>query len=90
MSDNQVMGFGLDWMEIIRKLLRYCVMGIMSAFVAFYLARGKLDFESIIVLGLTISACYAILDIYSPSSGIAARYGFGATVGSVLAGGLMI
>lgn len=90
MSDNQVMDFGLDWMVVIRKLLRYCVMGIMSAFVAFYLARGKLDFESVIVMGLSIASAYAVLDLYSPSSGIAARYGFGATVGSVLAGGLMI
>lgn len=90
MSDNQVMGMGLDWMEVVRKLLRYCVMGIMSAFVAFYLARGRLDFESIIVLGLSVASSYAVLDLYSPSAGIAARYGFGATVGSVLAGGLMI
>jgi len=79
-------GFGIDWMEVIRRLLKYIVLGLVVAFSATYLLHGRLEYESLLVLSLTVASTYALLDAFSPSIGGFARVGTGLGLGAAMVG----
>lgn len=84
MSDNQVMGFGLDWIDVARKLLRYIFLGLSVALSAYMIPSKKLSMEEVITLAITSSAVFAILDIYSPAISGATKFGVGLGLGTGL------
>ena len=77
----------LDASEIMRRLIRYLIEGLAVAVVAYLIPRGrKLNIEEIVVIAVTASATFAILDMYTPSIGNAARMGTGFGIGGNIAG----
>ena len=52
------------------------------AIAAYYIPRNKLNVEDIVIIGVTAAAIFAILDIYSPSTGEAVRFGAGFGIGA--------
>ena len=51
----------------ITKAVKYLIEGLAVAFIAYYVGKGKLNTQYIIMIGLTASFVFAILDIMSPS-----------------------
>lgn len=75
----------IDYNELIVRALKYLFMGIAIAWSAF-LIEGKLDTEKIVVLALTATAVFAILDTLAPALGDSARSGAGLGLGAKLVG----
>lgn len=82
------MSNGLDLQEVVKRMLKYLVEGLVVALAAHFLPKGKhrLQLEDTLVLGVTAAATFAILDMYTPSISGAARSGAGFGIGANLAG----
>jgi ABC-type Co2+ transport system permease subunit len=78
----------LDISELIKKIIKYLVLGLVISVVAIVIPRKPLNLEEVILLALSAAATFSILDVFLPSVGESARFGLGATVGSNLIGGL--
>jgi len=79
--------FGIfDVSELIKRIIKYLVMGLMIAIVAFAIPKRSLNIEEIAFLALTAAATFSILDTYLPSLGVAARSGAGFGIGANLVG----
>lgn len=72
--------------EIIKRVVKYLVEGLMVAIAAFAIPKRSLNLEEIALLALTAAATFAILDTYIPSMGISARSGAGFGLGANLVG----
>ena len=75
-----------DWNEIFRRALKYLFEGLAVGISAFLIGR-TLKAEQVIMIALTASAMYSILDMYAPSIGTSSRVGTGLAAGSALIGG---
>ncbi len=77
--------FGVfDVSELIKRIIKYLVMGLMIAIAAFAIPKRSLNLEEIAFLALTAAATFSILDTYLPSLGVAARSGAGFGIGANL------
>lgn len=57
-----------DLAEVVRRALKYLIQGITVAMAAYYIPQGKqLDLTEILMIAITASATFAILDMYVPS-----------------------
>ena len=78
-----------NWQDLVNRLVKYLLEGLVVA-VAAWLVFGmkkKQGLEDIILLGLTASATFAVLDIgLTPSIASTARKGAGFGVGAGLVG----
>lgn len=83
-------GLGIDWTEVVRRALKYLFEGLAVAIAAHYIPKKKMSLEDIAMISITAAATLAILDMYSPGMGGAARFGVGSSVGAGLAGGLPV
>ncbi len=79
-------GFSVDGKEILKRGLKYLFEGLAVAFVAYYFTHGKLDLTDIIKLGVTAAFVFAILDTFSPTISLGARFGAGFGVGQTMFG----
>ncbi len=80
---------GLDLQEVIKRMLKYLVEGLVVALAAHTFPKGKgksLDLSDSFVIGVTAAATFAILDMYSPSISSATRSGAGFGIGANLVG----
>ena len=75
-----------DVSELIKRIIKYLIEGLMVAIAAFAIPKRSLNLEEIALLALTAAATFAILDTYSPSMGVSARSGTGLGIGFHLAG----
>lgn len=79
--------YGLfDVTELIKRIIKYLVEGLMVAIAAFAIPKRSLDLEEIAMIALTAAATFSILDTYVPSMGVSARTGAGAGIGLNLVG----
>jgi len=78
--------FDIDWMEVIRRALKYLFEGLAVGIASAYLIKGA-KLEQVLMVALTAAAVYAILDLYAPTIGSSARLGTGLQVGAALTGG---
>lgn len=79
--------FGVfDISELIKRIIKYLVMGLMIAIAAFAIPKRSLNLEEIAFLALTAAATFSILDTYLPSLGVAARSGAGFGIGANMVG----
>jgi ABC-type Co2+ transport system permease subunit len=78
----------IDSRELCKRVVKYILEGLCVAFAAMVLPKQKIDIEAVFALGLVAAATFAILDLFSPTAGIASRYGVGGALGVGLAGGL--
>ena len=70
-----------DVTELIKRIIKYLIEGLMVAIAAFAIPKRSLNLEEIALLALTAAATFAILDTYIPSMGVNARSGAGLGIG---------
>ncbi len=75
-----------DVTELIKRIIKYLIEGLIVAIAAFAIPKRSLNLEEIALLALTAAATFAILDTYIPSMGVNARQGAGLGMGLKLVG----
>lgn len=87
---KQVAAPGLDVGDLVSRVVKYALEGLVVAIAAFWLPKfmgGKaLPLSQIGMIGLVALATFAILDVYAPSVGASARTGAGFGIGAHLVG----
>jgi ABC-type Co2+ transport system permease subunit len=72
--------------ELVKRVIKYLVEGLMVAIAAYAIPKRSLNVEEIILISLTAAATFSILDTYIPAMGVSARSGAGAGIGFGLVG----
>ena len=70
--------------ELVKRVIKYLVEGLMVAIAAYAIPKRSLNIEEIILIALTAAATFSILDTYIPSMGVTARSGAGFGIGANL------
>ena len=76
----------IDPNELLRRVIKYLVEGVMVAIAAFAIPKKSLNLEEIALIALTAAATFSILDTYIPSMAVSARSGAGFGIGANLVG----
>ena len=76
----------LDLQEILKRIVKYLIEGVMVAIAAFVIPQKTLKLDEIMLIALTAAATFSILDTYVPSLAISARSGAGFGIGANLVG----
>ena len=71
----------IDIAELVKRIIKYLVEGLMVAIAAYAIPKRSLNIEEIILIALTAAATFSILDTYVPSMGASARSGTGLGIG---------
>ena len=79
-----IMNSMFNMAELIKRLIKYLVEGLMVAIAAFAIPKRSLNLEEIGLIALTAAATFSILDTYIPSMGVTARSGAGFGIGANL------
>jgi len=77
-------GFDINIQDIIRRVLKYIVEGIMVALAAYAIPEKQLNITEVMMIALTAAATFSILDTYVPSLAMGARSGAGFGIGANL------
>ena len=77
----------IDISELIKRVIKYLVMGLMVSSCAYAIPKRSLNIEEIGMLALSAAATYSILDTYLPAMGVTAVAGSGLAIGARLVGG---
>jgi ABC-type Co2+ transport system permease subunit len=64
-----------DISEVIKRIIKYLVEGLMVAIAAYAIPQRSLNMEEITLIALTAAATFSILDCYVPSIGVSTRTG---------------
>jgi|UniRef100_A0A6C0BZC2 ABC-type Co2+ transport system permease subunit len=80
------LGSALDLGELVRRVVKYLVEGVMVAIAAMAIPKRSLNLEEIGLIALTAAATFSILDTYVPSMAVSARSGAGFGMGANLVG----
>jgi len=75
-----------DLQEVVKRAVKYLIEGGAVAVAAYYIPKKQMNIEEIIMIAITAAATFALLDMYAPSIGNAARQGTGFGIGANLAG----
>ena len=75
-----------DISELVKRVIKYLVEGLMVAIAAYAIPKRSLNLEEIALIALTAAATFSILDTYVPSIGVTARSGAGFGIGANLVG----
>ena len=77
-----------DFQEVVKRAVKYLIEGAAVSVAAYYIPRdgNKLNIEEIVMIAITAAATFALLDMYAPSIGSAARQGTGFGIGANLSG----
>jgi ABC-type Co2+ transport system permease subunit len=67
--------------ELVKRIIKYLVEGLMVAIAAYAIPKRSLNIEEIVLIALTAAATFSILDTYVPSMGASARSGAGMGIG---------
>jgi hypothetical protein len=77
-------GIGFDISELVKRIIKYLVEGLMVAIAAYAIPKRTLNIEEIALIALTAAATFSILDTYVPTMGLTARSGAGFGIGANL------
>ncbi len=75
-----------DLQEVLKRAVKYLIEGAAVAVAAFYIPKKKMNVEEIVMIAITAAATFAVLDMYAPSIGNAARQGTGFGIGANFVG----
>jgi ABC-type Co2+ transport system permease subunit len=75
-----------DFQEVIKRAVKYLIEGGAVAVAAYYIPKKQMKIEEIVMIAITAAATFALLDLYAPSIGNAARQGTGFGIGANLSG----
>ena len=78
--------FSVDGKEVLIRIIKYLVEGLVVAIAAWLLPNKKLDVTEIITIAVISAATFSTLDLFAPSIGNASRSGAGWAIGANLAG----
>ena len=76
----------LDLGELVRRIVKYVVEGIMVAIAAYAIPKHSMKLDEVMLIALTAAATFSILDTYVPSMAVSARSGAGFGMGANLVG----
>ena len=78
----------MDAKEIFKRGFKYIIEGLVVAAVAYLILRNRLELttKDILILGFTAAFTFAILDTFSPSVSLGARFGAGFGLGTAMVG----
>ena len=62
-----------DLAELIKRVIKYLVMGLIIAVVSIVIPKKSLNVEEIVILALSAAATFSILDVFLPTIGDSAR-----------------
>ena len=74
----------IDLGELVKRIIKYLVEGLMVAIAAYAIPKRSLNIEEIVLIALTAAATFSILATYIPSMGVTARSGAGFGIGANL------
>lgn len=78
---------GFDLVELLRRIIKYLMEGIaVGLAVYFFMHKKRPSLSEILMIAFSAAATFALLDLYSPSIGVAARTGSGFGIGAGLVG----
>ena len=80
------LGRVLDIGELVRRIVKYVVEGIMVAIAAYAIPKHSMKLDEVMLIALTAAATFSILDTYVPSMAVSARSGAGFGIGANLVG----
>jgi ABC-type Co2+ transport system permease subunit len=80
----------LDLSELVKRAIKYLVEGLVVAIAAYVIPKKSPNIEEVSIIALMAAATFAVLDVFVPSIGEAARNGAGFAIGSGVGGGLRI
>jgi ABC-type Co2+ transport system permease subunit len=80
------LGQVLDIGELVRRIVKYMIEGIMVAIAAYAIPKRSMNIEEVMLIALTAAATFSILDTYVPSMAVSARSGAGFGMGANLVG----
>jgi len=72
--------------EVVNRVVKYLVEGLAIAVIALFIPKHSLRLNEVLMLAVTASAVFAILDLVSPSIAFTARQGAGFGIGANLVG----
>lgn len=79
----------VDWRDVVTRIIKYLIEGVVVMAVSYSLLSNKgkrAGLNEVLMLGLVAAACFAVLDLLSPSYGSSARSALGMSVGFNLGG----
>jgi len=76
----------LDIGELVRRIVKYVVEGIMVAIAAYAIPKRSMNLDEVMLIALTAAATFSILDTYVPSMAVSARSAAGFGIGANLVG----
>ena len=76
----------LDLGELVRRIVKYVVEGIMVAVAAYAIPKRSMNLDEVMLIALTAAATFSVLDTYVPSMAVSARSGAGFGMGANLVG----
>ncbi len=78
------MGYGIA--EIVNRIIKYLIEGLVVAAAAIFIPRRALPFDEVATLAVLAAVVFAILDAVSPSMGVTTRQGAGLGLGFRMVG----
>ena len=80
----------VDFSELVKRIIKYLVLGLVIAVVSNVIPKKSLNLEEVVILALSAAATFSILDVFVPSIADAARAGVGYGAGLNLMGGIRV
>ena len=80
------MSSSFDMQETLQRVMKYIIEGLVVGLVAYLLPSKALSTEELILLAITASAIFALLDVLAPAISSTVRSGVGYGIGFQLAG----
>lgn len=79
-------GPAFDFVEILTRILRYLIEGLVVATSAYLFTNKKQSLEEVVLIGFIASASLSLLDMFVPAISVTARQGMGFGIGAGLVG----
>ena len=86
MSQKTEYSYTFSAQSLVVKVIKYLIEGLAVAVAAYYFPKNRLALDDVFVIGCTAAAIFAILDLFSPSTGASARLGAGFGIGAAQVG----
>ena len=64
---------GFDLAEVVKRAVKYRIEGAAVAVAAYYIPKKQMKIEEVVMIAVTATATFAVLVMYAPSIGSAAR-----------------
>jgi len=77
-----------DMSELIKRIVKYLVMGLMVALCLFLIPKKSMSIDEIALVALSTACIFSVIDTYLPSFSNSVKTGAGLGVGLQLIGAL--